>query len=288
MPARSSPDEDAAYLTRLGARARERREALGLTRRQLAANSGLSERYLAQLELGRGNVSILLIRRLAAALDLAAEQLVADAGSGRSTADILGVLRFLDEDRLAQAARLVAERYGPASRSRRERVALVGLRGAGKSTIGAALARRRGVRFHELDQEIERDVGLSLAEVFSIYGQDAYHAAERRLLEVFTGRGPCVIATGGSLVVEQGTYDLLRARCFTVWLRAEPEDHMNRVIAQGDVRPIRGRRHAMVELRTILAQRERLYAMADVVVDTSRNAEDACVAQIEAAIGAPG
>ena len=132
------------------------------------------------------------------------------------------------------------------------------------------LARRLQMPFFELDAEVEREIGVPLESVFTLYGQDAYRDAERRALSrLLENNERCVIATGGSLVVEPQTYQLLRSRCLTVWLRADPEDHMNRVLAQGDLRPVRGRDHAMIELRTILTQRERLYSLADQTVATS-------------------
>jgi len=230
-----SPDET-AFLAQLGLRVRRARARAALTRRDLSQRSGVSERYLAQLESGDGNISILLIRRVAAALGVDLQNLVGQ----------------------------------PVDTQRRGRIALIGLRGAGKSTLGAMLARRLKVPFLELDAEVEREIGVPLESVFTLYGQDAYRDAERRALSrLLENNERCVIATGGSLVVEPQTYQLLRSRCLTVWLRAEPEDHMNRVLAQGDLRPVRGRDHAMIELRTILAQRERLYSLADQTVATS-------------------
>jgi XRE family aerobic/anaerobic benzoate catabolism transcriptional regulator len=245
-----TPDE-IAFLGQLGLRVRRARARAGLTRRTLAQRSGVSERYLAQLESGDGNISILLIRRVAAALGV----------------DLI---------------ELTSERV---DLGRRARIALIGLRGAGKSTLGARLAEQLQAPFIELDAEIERELGITLDNVFSVYGQDTYRDAERRVLaRLLNEHERCVIATGGSLVVEPQTYQLLRSRCLTVWLRAEPEDHMNRVVAQGDLRPLRGREHAMVELRTILSQRERLYSLADRTVATSGLAERDSLAQLLAAV----
>jgi XRE family transcriptional regulator, aerobic/anaerobic benzoate catabolism transcriptional regulator len=240
------------FLELLGRRVRQARADASMTRRQLADQSGLSERYLAQLEAGQGNISILLIRRVAAALSTTLAALITDSSDHQD---------------------------------RSRRVALIGLRGAGKSTIGAALSEALGWRFVELDREVERELGAGLESIFTLYGQDTYRDAERRALErVCAGDEPSVIATGGSIVVEPPTYNLLRRRCLTVWLRALPEDHMNRVIAQGDLRPIRGRDFAMAELKTILDQRQRLYALADLIVETSGREADDCVAQLLAAL----
>ena len=189
MPARGNHQDDDPYLARLGARVRQRREAIGLTRRALAQKSCLSERYLAQLELGDGNASILLIRRVALALEVVPELLLLDAPDGPATAQIVSVLRYLDAATLAQAAVLLEQRFGRISQARRGRIALIGLRGAGKSTLGGALARRLQVPFHELDQEVEREAGMSLASLFSLYGQDAYRAHERRAPPASRARG---------------------------------------------------------------------------------------------------
>lgn len=268
--ASGKPEDEDAFLEALGRRVRERRDEVHLTRKRLAELSGLSERYLAQLESGDGNISILLIRRVAEALECPLEQLLGDRAIDAEIAGAVELLRGLRPEQRHEAVMLMQQRFGEASRERARRIALVGLRGAGKSTLGMKLAARLRVPFHELDQQIERELGASLASIFSMYGQDTYREAELRALDRLTrAHRRCVIATGGSLVLEPRTYELLRERCFTVWLRASPEDHMDRVIAQGDLRPIRGREHAMAELRTILKQRDRLYALADVVVDTS-------------------
>ncbi|HLT26233.1 MAG TPA: helix-turn-helix transcriptional regulator [Zeimonas sp.] len=268
--ASGKPEDEHAFLEALGRRVRERRDEAHLTRKRLAELSGLSERYLAQLESGDGNISILLIRRVAEALGCPLEQLLADRSVDPEIAAAVELLRGLRPEQRHEAVALLQQRFGETSRERARRIALVGLRGAGKSTLGAQLAARLRAPFYELDQQIERELGASLGSIFSMYGQDTFREAEARVLDRLTRtHRRCVIATGGSLVLEPRTYELLRERCFTVWLRASPEDHMDRVIAQGDLRPIRGREHAMSELRAILKQRERLYALADATVDTS-------------------
>ena len=160
-------------------------------------------------------------------------------------------------------------------------IALLGLRGAGKSSLGARLAETLGAPFVELDREVEREAGSNLGEVFSIYGQDAYRRFERRALErVLRQHDRAVIATGGSLVTDQDNYELLRERCYCVWLKASPEEHMSRVISQGDMRPFKGRSAALDEIRRLLADRDRLYARADAVVDTSGKAVRQSLAQL--------
>jgi XRE family aerobic/anaerobic benzoate catabolism transcriptional regulator len=231
--------QDALYLGRLGERVRAWRNTQGMSRRLLAESSGVSERYLAQLEAGRGNISVLLLRRVARAMRVPVEELV---------------------------------REEPAARS--ARIALVGLRGAGKSTLGTKLAQGLGVPFVELDREVEKEAGAKLGEVFALYGQDAFRRFERRALErVLEENERAVIATGGGLVTDPSTYELLLERCFCVWLKASPQEHMSRVVAQGDMRPFSGRTQgrsaALDEIRRLLAERERRYTRAQLALDTS-------------------
>lgn len=253
-----SPDE-VVFLSQLGLRVRRARAKAGLTRRALTVRSGVSERYLAQLESGEGNISILLIRRVAAAL-------------GADLHELIGQ---------------------PVDVGRRGRIALVGLRGAGKSTLGARLAAELLVPFIELEPEVERELGASPGTDFATLGQDAYRDGERRALQrVIEANERCVIATGESLVVEPQTYQLLRSRCMTVWLSASPEDHMSRVVDPGDLRAMAGREQAMNELKTIIAQRERLHQLADATIDTSAHDESRCLQELLGAVrelgGDPG
>ena len=233
----TAAQQEAEYLARLGERVRAWRGACSMTRKALAAASGVSERYLAQLEAGQGNISVLLLRKVARAMGVAVESLV------RETPD-----------------------HAPAGR----RIALIGLRGAGKSSLGAKLAAALDMPFIELDAEVEREAGAKLGEVFAMYGQEAYRRFERRALErVLRAHESAVIAVGGSLVTDPDTYRLLLDSCRTIWLKAKPEDHMSRVMAQGDLRPFKGRSAALEEIRTLLADRDRLYARADTTIDTS-------------------
>lgn len=232
----SSQTEDEAFLARLGDRVRAWRDSRRITRKALALSSGVSERYLAQLESGQGNMSILLLRQLSIAMQVPLEDLVRES---------TGV-------------------------PRRDRIALVGLRGAGKSSLGAKLGAESAMPFIELDREVEREAGATLAELFGMYGQDGYRRFERRALERVLAENPrCVIATGGSLVTAEETYARLLSACFTVWLKADPEEHMARVIAQGDMRPIHGHAAAMDDLKQLLVERTHLYAQADVSIDTA-------------------
>jgi XRE family aerobic/anaerobic benzoate catabolism transcriptional regulator len=243
-----------------------------MTRKLLARDSGVSERYIAQLEAGQGNISILLLRQLARAMNLSPEELARDAPDRPVEVSLLiESLARLTPAELAEARHVLGERFGgAAARGRANRIALIGLRGAGKSTLGALLARAREVPFVELDREIERIAGATVGQIFDLYGQGAYRRYERRALETVLERHDrAVIATGGSIVSEPGTYDLLLTSCYTIWLKAAPEEHMSRVVAQSDLRPMAGNDEAMADLRNILAGRAALYAKADATVDTA-------------------
>jgi len=265
----AEPDD---YLGRLGERVREERARRGMTRRILARDSGLSERYLAQLEGGKGNLSIKLLRRVSDALNLPLPRLLGgEPAEPAELGRIVELLRRLPADRLGEARALLDAHFAaPDGEARLRRIALIGLRGAGKSTLGHRLAGHLGVPFIELDAEIERDFGLSLGEIFALSGQSAYRRSERRALDAVLGRhSSFVLAAGGSVVAEAETYDELLSRCFTVWIKAAPEEHMNRVIAQGDLRPMSDNKEAMADLERILAARTPLYARADAVIDTA-------------------
>ena len=261
---------DAAYLAAIGERVRDIRGRRGMSRRMLARDSGVSERYLASLESGRGNVSVLLLRQIAQAMDVPVEQL---ARSGpEATAEVTLLTQWLSRLSAAEirrASSALQRAFGDGN-GRKRRIALIGLRGAGKTTLGGRLAARRRVPFVELDREIERAAGASLAELFLLYGLPAYRRHERRALEALLLRDEAmVIATGGGIVSEPETFDLLLSTCRVVWLKARPEEHMARVVAQGDQRPMAGSTEAMEDLKRILAGRELLYRKADAIVDTS-------------------
>jgi XRE family aerobic/anaerobic benzoate catabolism transcriptional regulator len=225
-----------SYLEIVGAAVRIHRERLGWSRRELAAHSGVSERFLAQLETGDGNISLRRFADVAHAL-------------GTSPSALLG----------------------PADApTDKKPIALLGVRGAGKSSVGAVLARRLGIAFVELDQRIEQTAGLPLGELFALHGEAYYRRIEREVLtELLADPPPMVLATGGSIVNDPTNYALLRARCRTVWLSARPEDHWNRVVAQGDQRPMAQNPLAFAELRALIAARDKLYAQADHTIDTT-------------------
>lgn len=283
-----SADPERDYLLLLGERLREARARRGKSRKVLAADSGVSERYLAQLEAGLGNVSILLLRQIAAALELPLTELLAeDSGADAELNLTTQFLKRLPRQKLAAVHSQLLRDYGNARDERMKRIALIGLRGAGKSTLGAKLAKALGVAFVELDREVEREAGTSLSEIFLLYGQSGYRRYERRSLEKVLERNErAVIATGGSIVSEPGTYDLLLSTCFTVWLKAAPEEHMARVLAQGDTRPMAGNDQAMEDLRRILEGRAMLYRQADVTVDTAGKPVEKSMAELRKAISA--
>lgn len=264
------------FLVALGERVRSLRARKGMTRRALSVASEVSERHLANLELGVGNASVLVLRQVAEALDCQLAELLGDeTAASPEWLLIRELLRGRSDDELHRARSGLAEMFGevgkPATRSRR--VALIGLRGAGKSTLGQMLADDLDVPFVELNNVIERLAGCSLAEIHNLYGPTAYRRYERRALEETVQLySDVVIATPGGIVSDASTFNLLLSQCFTVWLKASPEEHMQRVIAQGDLRPMSGNQEAMEDLKRILAGRAAFYGKADLAFDTSGKA----------------
>jgi XRE family aerobic/anaerobic benzoate catabolism transcriptional regulator len=243
-----------------------------MTRKQLARDSGVSERYLAQIETGKGNISVLVLRQLAKALNMSVDVLLFDGPEPPvEFVHAVEFLRRLSLDDLKIARQMLLHQFGGVDPAARHgRIALIGLRGAGKSTLGAALAERLEMPFLELDRLIEQESGLTLDLIFDFRGQSGFRQLERQCLEDVIQRHPrFVLATGGSLVSEPGTFERLLSSCFTVWVRASPEEHMQRVIAQGDMRPMSNNRDAMSDLKRILAEREVLYSKADIQVSTA-------------------
>ena len=269
MPPATAPD-DAQFLVAMGQQVREARERRGLARKAIAQSAGVSERYLAQLEAGEGNASVLLLRSVARALEMPLPELLDARERSVEQRLIRRLLNGLPAHRLEEVVFRLLRNFGEEAASRRRRVALVGLRGAGKTTLGSALAAKLCVPFVELDREIEREAGIGLSEVFLLYGQNGYRRIERRCLErVLDAHAEMVIAVGGGIVSEPDAYDLLLRHCFTVWVKASPDEHMARVVAQGDLRPMQGKVEAIEDLKRILDAREPLYRKADVTLDTS-------------------
>jgi len=260
-------------LVALGERVRALRSRRGLTRRAVAGAADISERYLANLEYGIGNASLVVLHRLAAALHCSPAELIGDATTSSPEWLLLReLLEGRDEATLRRVRVAVGEMLGTggANLQRSSRVALLGLRGAGKSTLGRLLGEDLGFPFVELGEQIETFTGCSVAEIQALYGMNAYRRYERRALEEAIQIYPeAVIAIPGGLVSDPATFNLLLAHCTTVWLQADPEDHMKRVAAQGDMRPMADSKEAMEDLKRILVGRAPFYSKAEFRLDTS-------------------
>jgi XRE family aerobic/anaerobic benzoate catabolism transcriptional regulator len=254
-----------------------------MTRKMVSREADVSERHLAQLEAGEGNVSVMLLQRIASALNVSLVELFApEAEEPVEKRLIQRFLERLPSHRLEDVVFRLMRDFGHEEKVRRARIALIGLRGAGKSTLGAKLAAEMKARFVELDSEIEKDTGMPLGEIFSLYGQSGYRAIERRTLErVLKEQERAVISVGGGVVSEKETYDSLLSNCYTVWIKAQPEEHMSRVMAQGDFRVMAGSDQAMEDLRRILEAREPLYRKADLWLDTSGSSVEESFAKLK-------
>ncbi len=252
----SSSDRRTELLRSLGAAVRKRRNELGLTMKALGAAAGVSERFLAQLETGEGNISVARLQDVAEAL--------------------------------ATTASALLDAHVEASPAPRRVVALLGLRGAGKSTLGPEIARRLGVAFFELDALVAREAGMPLPTIFEMHGEAWFRRLELDTLRRFLdAHESAVLATGGALVTARETYDLLRRRATTVWLKARAQDHWDRVLRQGDARPMRNRANAMSELKALLRTRKPLYSLADHVVDTSSTSFEEATGRVVTAVTTP-
>lgn len=282
------PAPEGDFLLFLGKRVRQVRNRRAMTRKAAAREADVSERHLAQLEAGEGNVSIVLLRRIAAALNISLIELFApEAEEPVEKRLIQRFLERLPAHRLEDVVFRLMRDFGHEEKVRRMRIALIGLRGAGKSTLGAKLGQEINAPFVELDREIEKDTGIPLSEIFSLYGQSGYRAIERRTLErVLRENERAVLSVGGGVVSEKETYDYLLSNCYTVWIKAQPDEHMSRVIAQGDFRAMAGSDRAMEDLRRILEAREPLYRKADMVLDTSGASVEESFSKLKAALQA--
>jgi len=275
------------FLLSLGKRVRELRNRRGMTRKMMAHEADLSERHLAQLEAGEGNISIVLLRRIAAAVNVSLAELF--SRDVEESVEMRLIRRFLERlpaHRLEDVVFRLMRDFGHQEKARRMRIALIGLRGAGKSTLGSRLsAEEMHIPFVELDREIEKDTGIPLAEIISLYGQSGYRGIERRTLErVLRENKHAVLSVGGGVVSEKETFDYLLSNCYTVWVKAQPDEHMSRVIAQGDFRAMAENDQAMEDLRRILEAREPLYRKADVCLDTSGDTVELSFAKLKAAL----
>jgi XRE family aerobic/anaerobic benzoate catabolism transcriptional regulator len=281
-----TPDVD--FLLFLGKRVRLLRNLRGMTRKMVAREADVSERHLAQLEAGEGNVSIVLLRRIAGALNVSLVELFApevEEPAGKQM--IQRFLERLPNHRLEDVVLRLMRDFRPGEQVRRKRIALIGLRGAGKSTLGSKLAGESQMPFIEMDREIERDTGMPLAEIFALYGQSGYRAIEKRTLErVMNENERAVLSVGGGVVSEKETFDYLLSHCYTVWIKAQPEEHMTRVMAQGDFRAMAGNDHAMEDLRRILEAREPLYRQADMELDTSGSSVEESFSRLKTTVQA--
>jgi XRE family transcriptional regulator, aerobic/anaerobic benzoate catabolism transcriptional regulator len=276
-----SSDSETSFLEQLGQRVRTMRSLRGMSRKVLAKVSGISERYIAQLEAGRGNVSIVLLRRVSGAMGAHLEDLIPSGDHAPDWQVIRDLLRKATPAQIAQAKDMLAGHSGASSHASFCGIALIGLRGAGKSTLGKILAKRIGWNFVELNKEIEAQNGLSVAEIIALYGQEGFRRMEQAALNQLLARKELmVLATGGGIVSEPLTFELILSSFYTIWIKADPEEHMGRVRKQGDLRPMADDRSAMAELRNILVSREPLYARASAVVDTAGLSVDAAAARL--------
>ena len=280
-PMTETSDPEASFLDQLGQRVRTMRALRGMSRKVLAKVSGISERYIAQLESGKGNVSIVLLRRVSNAMGAHLEDLIPHQEASPDWAVIRDLLRKAQPNQIAQAKDILAGQSASQQIKSFAGIALIGLRGAGKSTLGKLLAKKIGWHFVELNKEIEEQNGLSVAEIIALYGQEGFRRLEQSALTQLLARKELtVLATGGGIVSEPVTFDLILSSFYTIWLKAEPEEHMARVRKQGDLRPMADDRSAMAELRNILTRREPLYARASAVVDTAGLPVDAAARRL--------
>ena len=257
-----------SLLSEIGKRVRRSRNLTGWTIKEVAGRSRLSPRFLSDLETGRGNISVARLEQVAQALKVPLVKLLPpETGSGSSVERVVALVDRCSEDELTELSAWLTSRL---KEGREPLVSLVGLRGAGKSTIGLSLADRLSVAFVELDALIEEESNLSLSELFSLHGESYYKRLSHKIiLRLLARNEQIVIATGGSIVTDPETWSVLKQQTHTVWLKASPEDHWERVLGQGDTRPMDNRRSAMTELRSILSLRSPLYSESAQTIDTS-------------------
>ena len=285
-PAQNPQGETAstvAFLAAIGREVRRQRAKRGMTRRQLARASLTSERYLAQIESGAGNPSVSVLRAIAHALDLPAAALLPDTvGRGAALGGIIDLIAQVPQGEWPALATMIEARVAvPGGADRGQRIALVGLRGAGKSTLGRMLAQHLGWPFIELDRRVEEDYGASIPDLIEMAGTATFRRHERGALDrIVTANDAAIVTTAGGIVSNPETYALLLRRTHTIWIKARPEDHMSRVMAQGDFRPMAQNREAMADLVAILEARRADYTRAEAEVDTSSEAVEQSFAKL--------
>lgn len=273
---------------RVAQRVRAARAARAMSMKQLARESGISLPYLSRVERGDGNISLAVLGKLAGALNLSADSMLADDERyGADYALIVEILKRQPPAKLREIRKALLDGDAPGRAGVSRRIALVGLRGAGKSTVGPLLAKRLGLPFVELNREVEKEAGVALDLIFSIYGQAGFRQLEKRCLDRIIAQYPeVVLATGGGIVVEPGTYELLLHSFFCVWLHAEPQEHFRRVMAQHDARIATPelQEEAMANIVGALEARRKLYSLAHASVDTTGHEVEALVEQIDALV----
>jgi XRE family transcriptional regulator, aerobic/anaerobic benzoate catabolism transcriptional regulator len=285
-----TPGAKNPILVSLGDQVRLLRSRLGMTRKALALESELSERHLANLEYGVGNPSVLVLAQVAGALHCSVAELIGDVStSSPEWLLIRGLLEKRDEAQLRQARLAITDALSSTpsatGNKRNMHIALIGLRGAGKSTLGKLLAEDLGFRFVELGREIEALAGCNVAEIQALYGANAYRRYERRALEeCLKSNKPLVMAAPGGIVADTSSFNLLLSQCTTIWLQSEPEDHMRRVTSQGDMRPIQASSEAMEDLKRILAGRSAFYSKAEFHLNTSHAPLDQTFVELRAIV----
>jgi XRE family aerobic/anaerobic benzoate catabolism transcriptional regulator len=274
-------DQIAAYIGGIGERTRGLRAERGMSRKDLSKHSGISERYLAQLEGGQANISVTLLWQIAEALGVDFQELLPSSGTPQiRLKPLVRFLERLSEDQQKAAYSLLRKTFAE-SPGANQGIALLGLRGGGKTTLGRRLASELDLPFIHLGDLIEQLAGMKTAELFSLGGQKAYRRLEHQAVKQVIGRRePVVLETGGSLVSEQATYNDVLSTFYTVWIKAAPEEHMNRVIAQGDLRPMQDSTEAMSDLKRILAERESNYSAASYMLDTSGRSVEDCLNEL--------
>jgi XRE family transcriptional regulator, aerobic/anaerobic benzoate catabolism transcriptional regulator len=268
------------YVIGIGDRIRAVRTSRGMIRKDLSRQSGVSERYIAQVETGKANISVFMLWKISNSMGVKIPELFPDCDFRKGNAALMTYLMRLDHDQQEDALSLLKRHYSK-STHQTNGVALIGLRGAGKSSLGRMLADQYGVRFVKISDLIEKCAQMTTGELFSLGGQKAYRRMEKQALEeVIKGQQNIVLETGGSIVAMSDTFKLLLDSYYTVWVKASPEEHMNRVLAQGDLRPMANNKEAMEDLKLILQEREAEYSQADYVLDTSGRTLIDCVQEM--------